>query len=143
MQKIHNVIELARYKLGATAWWVTLEAADLPDLEPDENWMQKAHPKALYGGPYRQSWRPVTTRLPSLKGSDFNVVVGLLTSKLIIKEFNVCNVKRSVDTGEFLYVNEDKVWMPESYLMDSKAAAIREKRRILKMMTRWIAKNSE
>jgi hypothetical protein len=60
----------------------------------------------------------------------------------MIEEFMINEIIRSKDTGEFFYANVDNEWMPESYLFDSKAAARRERSRIMKLMSIWVKDNS-
>lgn len=144
-KKIRSVLELARYQIGDVAWWVILRPIKpLPELKDDEQWMLEPHihPKSLYRyGPYSGVWPP-RTQLPKLQHTDFNFIVGLLTSKLKIEEFKVVDYVRSNDTGEFFYANEQDEWIPESNLLDTKVAARRERARTLKLMKQWITNNS-
>ncbi len=140
-RKIQSVTELAKFRVGDVAWWVILrplnKMADLP--EPDL-WMKNHHPKALYEwGPGRPVWGKAL--LPKLQHFDFTNIVPLLTSKILVDQFPVCDILRSRDTGEFFYSNEDDEWMPESYLLDTKIRADREKARILRLFTKWIELN--
>lgn len=133
-----SVLELARWKVGESAWWVALRYHEpLPDLPPEAAWMQNCHPKALYEhGPYKQFW-PFRAKLPRLHHVDFTGIVTLLTSEFVVERFDVCEIIRSSDTGEFFYSNQDDEWMPEAFLFDTAIAARRERTRIVKMMKRW------
>lgn len=138
--KIRSVLELARYKVGDVAWWVVLRPIKpIQDLADEDQWMSQSHihPKILYQvGPSSHLW-PRKTALPKLQHMDFSSVVGLLTSKLVVRQFPICDLLRSRDTGEFFYSNSDNEWMPEGYLMDTQIAADRERSRILKHIAKW------
>lgn len=138
-RKITSVLELARYRVGDVAWWVTLRyLEDVPEISEDNDWMNNVHPKIFYeSGPYRKQW-PYKAMLPRLQHSDFTWFVGLLISQFVVEQFNICDIIRSNDTGEFYYSNENNEWMPESYLFDTDIAARRERTRIIKMMRRWV-----
>lgn len=137
-QKMASVLELARYKVGDPTWWVALRYTEpLPEFPPEAAWMSNVHPKVLYQhGPYKKSWS-LRAKLPRLHHVDFTGVVTLLTSEFVVERFDVCDVIRSSDTGEFFYSNQDDEWMPEEYLFDTQIAARRERTRIIKMMKRW------
>ena len=140
-RKISSVLELARYKVGDYAWWVAFQCKNpTHELSEDEEWMihDDIHPKTLWEhGPYRTRW-PFRAKLPRLHHVDFNGVIGLLTSDLVVERFDICDIIRSNDTGEFYYSNPNDEWMPEGYLMDTDVAARRERTRILKMIKRWV-----
>lgn len=143
-RKITSVIDLSRYKVGDYAWWVTLrykeDLEDLPNLPEHQKWMdsESIHPKILYErGPY--NW-PYHANLPKLPHFEFMATVGFLTHRYVVERFEICEVTRSSDTGEFYYSNQDNDWMPESYLMDTDTAAHHECNRVIKMIQRW-AKN--
>ena len=141
-RKISSVLELARYKVGDYAWWVTFQCNDpIHNLSEDEEWMinNGIHPKILWEhGPYQSKW-PLRSKLPRLSNIDFDSVIGLLKSEIIVEQFDICDIIRSNDTGEFYYSNSNDEWMPEGYLMDTDVAARRERTRILKMIKRWVA----
>lgn len=142
-RKIRNVTELAKFRVGDTAWWIILrplQAGLTSELPERDLWMKKHHPKALYTwGPGKAVWgKPI---LPKLQHIDFANIITLLTSKILVDQFPVCDIIRSRDTGEFFYSNNDDEWMPESMLMDTKVQATREKRRILQLVQKWIDKN--
>lgn len=139
MPGISSVLELARYQVGESAWWVTLRLKEpINPLKEDQHWMIEAHPKLLYErGPYKKNWT-YRSKLPKLQHLDFQGIVGLLTSDLVVERFDICDVIRSQDTGEFFYSNEDDEWMPESCLFDTITAARRERARIMRMLKKWI-----
>jgi hypothetical protein len=139
-KKIRSVLELARYQVGDVAWWVILRPSKPPaDLAQEDQWMEKHHPKVLYKGPYKDLW-PRNTVLPRLQHMDFKAVVSILTSEFQVEQFPICDVLRSRDTGEFFYSNEHDEWQPETFLMDTKVAADRERTRIMKLIKRWTEK---
>lgn len=142
--KIQSVLELAHYKVGDVAWWVVLRPnTAVSELPKEDEWMAGHHPKVLYKrGPNKALWRASSTaQLPRVHHFDFNLLTTLLTSRLVVEQFVVCDVTRSRDTGEFFYSNSDNEWMPEDSLMDSKQAAYREKLRILRMAKKWVEVN--
>lgn len=141
--KIHNVNELSRYKVGEVSWWVVLRPMKMANasLDQRDQWMIDHHPKALFlRGPCKNVWKQ-SIRLPQLHHADFAIVTNILTSKVMVEEFMVNDVVRSKDTGEFFYANPDNEWMPESYLFDTKVAARRERTRIVKMIKQWAVDN--
>lgn len=136
-RKVTSVLELARYKVGTTAYWVALRTnTAVPPLKEEDVWLTNVHPKQLYKGPYKKLW-PYHAILPKLHHVDFNTLVTILVSELCVEEFKVIEIIRSNDTGEFFYANEDDEWMPEANLFDTVAAARRERARILRMMRKW------
>ena len=138
-KRISSVLELSRYKIGETAFWVTLRYKQpLPELSDEDEWMYTVHPKTLYEhGPFKKYW-PYRTKLPKLHHMDFSGVVGIITSEFVIEPFEVASIIRSNQTGEFYYSNYDDEWMPEAYLFDSAPAARRERSRLVKMMSKWV-----
>lgn len=138
MKKISSVLELARYKIDDTVWWVTLRFAQkVQKLGEDEEWMFDVHPKTLYEGPYKHTW-PFRSKLPKLHHSDFVNLVSILASEFVIEQFKIREICRSPNTGEFYYANADDEWMPESYLCDTKEAAIKERDRIFRLIKNWM-----
>lgn len=144
-RKIQSVTELAKFRVGDVAWWVILRPLDQPaDLPADDLWMknQGQHPKTFYEwGPGKAVWGKAL--LPKLQYSDFAGIVTLLTSKILVEQFPVCDIIRCRNTGEFIYSNEDDEWMPEPYLLTTKLLAEREKDRILRLFRRWIDRQNK
>jgi len=140
-KRIESVFELAKYKIGDKAYWIILRPLEnIEPLSEDDQWMDEHHPKATFTrGPAKKAW-PHRAMLPKLHHSDFEIIVHLLRSELVIEEFEVNSIVRSKDTGEFFYVNEHDEWMPESYLFPNDSAAKREQNRINKLIRQW-AKN--
>jgi len=134
---MESVLELTKYKVGDTAWWVALRyKKPLPEL-PEDFWMSWCHPKTCYEkGPYKKNWT-LKSKLPRLHPDDFTGIVTILTSDIVVELFDICDVIRSTDTGEFFYSNQNDEWMPESYIFDTIIAARRESTRIAKMVLRW------
>lgn len=137
-KRIQSVIELAKYRIGDMAYWVSIRPLEqMPELEDEDLWMTEYHPKVLYTrGPAKKMW-PYRAKLPKLHHVDFEDVVELLTSEFVIEQFEICNIVRSNDTGEFLYSNDDDEWMVENDLFDTNTAATKEKNRIKNMIRRW------
>lgn len=142
-QRINSVLELSRYKVGETVWWVVLRNSDpIPAIPEDDQWMENHHPKALYErGPYQRLWTS-KAKLPKLQHMDFGAIVSLLTSEFKVEPFTIVEVVRSRDTAEFFYSNADDEWMPESSLFDTDIAARRERNRILRLLKKWATRQS-
>jgi hypothetical protein len=138
-KKITSVLELARYKNGDTVWWVALRYAAPIHLSDEDEWMLDIHPKTIFSGPYKAAWQS-RSKLPKLHHCDFNIIVQLLCSKLVIEKFKIEQITRSTSTGEFYYANEDEEWMPESCLCDTREAARKERDRIHRLIDRWVKK---
>ncbi len=142
-RKITSVTELAKFRVGDTAWWVILRPLQtglLRDLPEQDDWMKEHHPKALYEwGPGKFVWGKAL--LPKLQHVDFGNIVTLLTSRILVDQFPICDIIRSRNTGEFFYSNDDDEWMPEPYLLTTKIAADRERARILRLFQKWIDDN--
>lgn len=138
-RKMQSVLELARYKIGTEAWWVTLRPLmSIPALADDDQWMDSYHPKALFlRGPYKSLW-PSAAKLPKLQHLDFQLITTILTSKLVVEQFVICEIFRSSHTGEFFYSNADDEWVPEPYLFNKKSSAQRECTRILHLIKKWV-----
>ena len=138
-QRIKSVIELSKYKMGDTAYWVTMRPIGIDHImiPEGEEWIVDHHPKTLYERGYaKKAWKS-RKKLPKLHHVDFEVMVNILTSKLMVESFEINNIARSSDTGEFYYSNGEDEWMPEAYLLDSTQAARKEQERILKMFKNW------
>lgn len=137
--RIFSVLELSRYKIGDTVWWVVLRNNPVPTVPEDDQWMEQHHPKILYErGPYQRLWTS-KAMLPKLQHLDFGLVISLLTSELCVEPFMITEIIRSHDTAEFFYSNADDEWMPESNLFCTDIAARREKNRVLKLVRKWAA----
>ncbi len=137
--KFGGVLELARYKIGDVVWWLILRHNEpVQELSTEDEWMTNHHPKILFErGPYRSLWK-LKNALPRVHYCDFTLLTTLITSKLIIEQFQICDISRSRDTGEFSYSNQDGEWMPESCLFDTNVAARNERSRLLRMIKKWI-----
>ncbi len=137
-KKITSVLELGRYKVGDTAFWVTFRRIrPNPEVSIEDEWMLEAHPKVLYErGPFKRLWDQ-KKKLPKLHHEDFKSVVSLMEVSMVVEEFKIADILRSNRTGEYYYANSDDEWMPECYLFDTLTAARREKGRIAKMIINW------
>lgn len=138
-----SVLELGRYSIGDTAWWVTIryqneQVTEAEEFPEDLQWMLECHPKEMYTrGPFKKHWNK-HKKLPKLHHMDFMGIVPLITSNFMIEKFVVKDIIRSHMTGEYYYGNDLDEWMPQSNLFDTKIAATKERTRILKMMQRWL-----
>jgi hypothetical protein len=141
-RKIQSVLQLARYQVGDSAFWVSLRPQNAnPEIPEESHWMLDCHPKTLYEqGPLKKFW-PRNMKLPKLHHQDFDQIMNLLRSDLIVEEFLVADLIRSRSTGEFIYSNPDCEWMPETLLFDTIVAARRERSRIAKMLKRWTSES--
>jgi len=136
-EKIHSVLELARYQLGGQAYRVAIfYPYPVPDLTEDEQRLAATHPKELFAGPFKRLW-PFHAQLPRMAHYDFEMITNILIGKLRVEEFIVADIMRSDDTGEFLYYDGEDDWMPEKCLFDTMPAALREKARILRLIRNW------
>ena len=140
MDKIKSVLETAKYKVGMAVWWVVMRpksAIKKSEYDQCEMIADPCHPKDLFlRGPFKKSWKKSTT-LPRLHALDFMTVVNLITSDIMIEPYQITDIIRSNQTGEFIYNNITGEWMPESLLFDSEVAARREQNRIIKMISDW------
>jgi hypothetical protein len=142
MPPIKSVLELSRYKVGESVWWVTLRPVGATNVmvPSGDEWMLEHHPKVLYDrGIAKNVWNS-RAHLPKLNHVDFQAMVMFLTSKLEVEQFKIYDIARSEDTGEFFYITSEEEWMPESYLFDSSTAAKKERNRILRMIKKWADK---
>jgi hypothetical protein len=136
-EKIKSVLELCRYKIGESAWWVVLRPTKIKDQMLEEAWMKDHHAKVLLErGPLKKLWTN-GVRIPRLHHVDFSNITSLMTNKLVVEEFNISEIYRSPNTGEFFCSNQDEEWMPENFLFDSIVAARRERTRVLKLIRKW------
>jgi len=142
-ERISSVLELSRYKVGETVWWVILRNTEpVPDISEEDRWMESHHPKALYErGPYQRLWTS-KAMLPKLQHMDFGMMVSLLTAEFKVEPFTIVEVVRSRDTAEFFYSNADDEWMPESSLFCTDIAARRERNRIMRLIKKWATSQS-
>ena len=140
---ITSVLELTRYKIGNIPWWVVLRNHSLEPLPEEQKWMEQSHPKFLYDdqGPYKQAW-PFRVALPRLHHADFADLVSLMTADFMVEQFEIIDIIRDRNTAEFFYQNQNDEWMPESCLFDTKAAARKERSRILKLLQKWAKKQN-
>lgn len=145
MPKITSVVQLAKYKVGDTLYWVTIRPVGSPGIvipEGDE-WIRDCHPKVMHDyGMASKTWK-YRGKVPRLHAIDFQYVVDLLTSEPIVERFVIAQVERSFDTGEFYYCNGSGEWMPESFLYQKPWMAKREKARIKGLFRQWSSQMSE
>lgn len=137
-QRIKSALELAKYKVGQTLYWVVLRpvGSDGVQIPPGEEWAADCHPKTLHERGYVKTWK-YKQKLPRLQSLDFQYVVDLLTNEPVVEEFEITTVHRSLDTGEFYYANPENEWMPQGSLFATAAAAKKEKLRIKDLFKTW------
>lgn len=138
-KKITSVLELGRYSIGQTVYWVTIcQKQAEPIVEDQDEWMFDTHPMHLYTiGPYKRIW-PRNIKVPKLHEEDFRAIVSLLQTELIVGQFLIADISRCTLTGDYYYVNEHNTWMPQQNLFDTETAAYRERNRILKLINKWV-----
>ena len=154
MGKIKSVIDLSTYKIGESVWWVVLRPKQIGTLLPAGDTFLFNHScdvgistvdlgyKLAENHPKNGFIRSAVHKLPHLNWRDFNSITGLLNSDAIVEEFVVADIRRSNNTGEFLYMNQYGEWMPEIYLFDTVLAARNEKRRLLTQISSWTKSNA-
>lgn len=135
--KISSVTELSKYRVGDTVFWVVMRQKTLESGPRGEPWMLDYHPKVYFQRGYRASWSK-QCQLPKLHATDFSALMSLLTTRLVVLEFEIAAVTRSSDTGEFLYQNNLLEWMPEEFLFPTKELAAQERRRLHRLVQKWI-----
>lgn len=149
-----SILDIGRYRIGQLAWWAVFRHPDgtlvgnnvisghFP-MDGKDNWMETRHPKVLYEfGPFKRNWRSKRA-LPILCESNFRSLLTILTSDLTVQEFEICDIIRKSNTGEFIYSNGDDEWAHEHVLFDTRIAAEKERSRIIKMMRKWVESNKE
>src|SRR6185369_10873599 len=106
-QKIKSVLELAKYNTGDTLFWVVLRPVGVAGVQiaEEDEWVASAHPKVIYERKLVKTWYYRNSKLPKLCALDFQYVVELLTSELVVERFEISTICRSSDTGEFYYAN--------------------------------------
>lgn len=137
--KITSVVELAKHKVGDLLFRVVFRPVGMAriTIPPGSEWMADCHPKILFErGLVTKAWK-FKAALPKLCGVDFQYVTELLTSEPVVERFEVIDIARSSDTGEFYYCNADGDWMPQDYLFASAHVAKQEKRRIKGLFATW------
>jgi hypothetical protein len=142
--RVSSVIQLAKYPIGSVLYRVVFRPVGIAQVQipPGEEWMAEVHPKILFErGLANKSWK-YRAQLPRLCALDFQYVTELLTSEPIVERFVIQDVDRSLNTGEFYYMNADQDWMPESTLFESALAAKREKIRIKHLFELWASRQS-
>ena len=137
-EKIENVLQLARFKVGTTVWWVVLRPVEMPNDQLHNSWMGREHPKVLFERKVLAPLWKFKWKLPHLHALDFFLVVRLATQRPLVEDFMISRVERSANTGEFSYYNQHDEEMPEKYLFSSKAAAEKEKTRVKKIIKGWL-----
>lgn len=149
------ILDLARYRIGSSAWCTVFRHPDgrlagnndisghVPVMQDELRWMEDRHSKILYEyGPFKENWL-FRSKLPKLCDQNFRSLMTILTSQLVVEEFEVHDVIRNSNTGEFIYSNEDDEWIHEVALFDTRIAAEKERGRIMKIIKKWAESNKE
>ena len=140
--KLKSVNELARYQVGDVCYWAVLRQLGVPTESPTpENvWMAEEHPKCFFDrGVFSPMWK-YRMQIPKLHATDFRLLTDLLTQRCVIEEFHVTDIKRSRNTGEFWYTSSKEEMQVESFLFPRRSQAVRESKRIKKMISEWMAR---
>lgn len=141
---IKHVTELAKYQVGDFLYRVVFRPIGIPDiiLPPEDDWMLQAHPQVLFDyGIADQTWK-FQESIPKLCALDFQAVVSILTSEPVVERFEVSDIFRSQDTGEFYYGDSGGDWMPERAVWDDPETARTEKLRIKGLFRQWSCRYS-
>lgn len=139
VEKVKSVLELAKYKTGDVLYWVVFRPIGIANIQvpAEDEWMLNVHPKVFHDrGIATKSWK-YKESLPKLCAMDFHCAVNVLTSEPVAERFEVGEVGRSNDTGEFYYQNQLGEWMVECYLFKTVDAAKKEKQRIKRLFAKW------
>lgn len=137
MEKINHVNQLAKHQIGATLYWVVMRPVCIPQLRDEDMWIEDEHPKTTYERGYMKKAWTGKTALPKLHANDFAQIASILTSKLQVEAFEIVDIQRNLNTGEFYYRSTDGDWMPESGLFVSETGAAKERTRVRRMMSHW------
>ena len=135
--KIKSVLDLSKYKVGETAYWVVHRLLSPPvDAIPEsDSWLAYEHPKHLFKLKYQKWVKNVA--MPKLHCIDFINVVNLISGVFQVEDFKVGQITRSLNTGEFIYMNDLHEWAPEDILYNNRDAAERERIRVINMIKKW------
>ena len=129
--------DLAQYRVGQKAYWIVFRSDGRPDFQRSENWMRDEHPWILW----RRKVLPwdVSMRPPRAHPGDTMIIMMLCNQKPKIEPFQIMDVERSMNSGEFFYTGPRGMRMPEGLLFPSKKAARKEIARMARMFAAWTA----
>lgn len=139
MKKIESVLDLSKYRVDQTVFWVVLRPVDEPrrSLFQCDKWMRLEHPKVWFDRKVLSPLWKSKRKIPKMHAQDFMAVTQLVTQRLGIEEFIIKEVSRSPNTGEFSYKNECKDQMPESFLFGRHSEAVKEASRLQQLLFEW------
>lgn len=139
MKKVKSVLELSKYKVDQTVYWVVLRPVDQPRRSPllCARWMRHEHPKVFFDRKIMSPLWKSKRRIPKLHAQDFMVVTQLFCQRLVVEEFIIKKIFRSPNTGEFGYANEHDDQMPESFLFGRRSDAANERLRLQQLLAEW------
>lgn len=138
-QKIKSALELSPHKIGDTLYWINIQQLDHGiKLSQSDEWMfeNENHPKVFYERLKPKSWR-VEGEVPKLHAYDFGTIMHLLCSIPVVQDFEITEVSRNPNTGEYTYKDVENNWMPQSCLFKNEQDAETEKTRILTLIQQW------
>lgn len=140
--KVQSVLELAKWHPGDRPYYITL--MNNPKVKWNsigEDWMfdHDVHPKVLYDRRVVES--KDSREMPRTDSGSFMALSELLSSDLCLSRFHVHDLHRCPNTGEFVYVNFDGEYMPESCLFANVKEAKKEASRIIEMIQSWVMEN--
>lgn len=134
-----TILDISQWKPGDVAYVVTHRIPQLPAIKPDDIWTVDGtvHPKTAYDRGILVSLLGRQTPLPKMHAIEFDWIMSLLHSKLIVAEYNITSVERCRHTGECQYLNNGNEIMPESCLFRTRQEAEMERTRIMDLFRRW------
>lgn len=134
-----TVLDLAKWKPGKVVYFVTHYVPTAPKVKRKDLWMVDGtvHPYNAYRRGVLKSSLGRQTKLPKMHALEFDWIMSLLQSRLIIAEFTVASVERCPLTGECQYLNQEGDIMPESCLFEVREEAEAELLRIMDLFRRW------
>lgn len=144
VEKVKSVLELSKYQIGDVLYWVVLRPIGVANIiiDPENEWLLHVHPKVMFDrGIAIKSWK-FKESLPRLCAADFHCAVNILTSEPVAERFEVLELGRSNDTGDYYYQNQHGEWMVECYLFKTAKEARREKIRVKDLFAKWAKRES-
>jgi hypothetical protein len=141
MEKVQSVLDLSKFKVGQTVYWLVFRPVGTPKISPSscDPWMRREHPKVFFDRKIMTPLWKSKRRIPKLHASDFYLITQLVTQRPQVEKFTIKKIRRSRHTGEFSYVNQDGDRMPEKFLFVRRSEAIKERSRLQQMLSEWIA----
>ena len=117
---ITSVLELGKHKIGDAPYYITFHNKNNIDLS--------YHP---YRAILLNKKRP-----PRINGGYLVLLYELLSSDIIVSQHIISKIERD-QSGEYIYLDDNGVSIPEYALFDSKQAAKTERLRIIRSIYSW------